>query len=191
MVTTTETNDDDMPTHDAHGTDLRRVRAMMAAGYTDSMIAECLAISWSQMQYARQVVTGDRDGCPAPEEIREACRRIQDGWTEEQAIAARRGLARTSSVVVNPDRDAKKARACDAVRQHWARVRAERIASGKINVVFHPEFRETARRWQVRVNALGRNASRFFHTRDEADAWGREWLRQRHEAAGNAACSGR
>ncbi len=44
---------------------------------------------------------------------------------------------------------------------------------------------------KVRVNALGRNASRFFHTRDEADAWGREWLRQRHEAAGNAACSGR
>lgn len=179
MVTTTYQFDEDMPTHDALGTDLRRVAAMRAAGYSDWLMARSLGTTTQHIRYAIAVLTNDTDGCPSPEEIEAACREIQAGWTPEQAVAARRGEARLSSTVVRGDTGDATARRAARVAEHWQEYRQRKLTDGDIPV--REVERDGVIRWEVRVHFLRRGMKRIYDTREEAVAAGLEWLRgQQH-----------
>lgn len=179
MVTTTPYDDDDLPARDALGTDLRRVAGLLERGWEEQGIAEILGITVDRARHAIIVVTGDRQGAPSPEEIAAAVLEIQAGWTEEQAIAARRGEQRASSTAVrDPRRWAE-----GLVKRSVARAEAKafRVKSGPIRVIHHVDW-ITERRFEARVHYGTRSARRCFTTYGEAEAWGREWLIAEHES---------
>lgn len=190
MVTTTHDDDDSQPTHDVYGTDLRRVRAMLAAGFTDSLIAEALSITVHAARYAIIVATDDREGAPDLDELAALCREIQAGWTPEQAAAAWHGEPRMSSPVVRQHYAATCQRLSDAL----SRRQQQRIAEGEVPVFFRPTL-PAALRWQCRVDIQIRGkrrcASQSFATREEAEAWGREWKKRQWDEAHAGACVGR
>ena len=189
MVTTTH-DDDDMPTHDVHGTDLRRVRAMLAAGFSDTLIAEALSITIHAARYAIIVATNDREGAPDLDELAALCREIQAGWTPEQAAAARHGEPRNSSLVVRPH----YAITCQRRETSLHLRQAARIAEGEVPVFERPTLPPSIR-WQARVDIqiLGkrRYASQSFPTREQAQEWGRAWMRRQWDEAHAGACVGR
>lgn len=188
MVTTTW--DDDMPTHDALGTDLRRVAAMLAAGYDEMLMSEALGLELYRVRYAVMVLTNDRDGCPTEEEIAAGCERLQAGWTPDMFVAARRREPRNSSLVVRPG----YAETCRRKRESHQRRQAARVAAGIVPIREMP-LNTPSRRFQARVEiqAGGRRvcASQSFPTREEAEAWGREWLKRQWEMAQAGACVGK
>lgn len=190
MVTTTHDDDDYQPTHDANGTDLRRVRAMLAAGFTDSLIAEALSITIHAASYAIIVATNDREGAPDLDQLAALCREIQAGWTPEQAAAARHGEARMSSLVVRPHH----AITCQRREDSLSRRQAERIAEGEVPVFERPTL-PPSMRWQARVDiqifGKRRYAAQSFPTREEAQEWGRAWMRRQWDEAHAGACVGR
>jgi len=188
MVTTTNENDD-LPTHDCFGTDLRRVRAMLDLGYRESAIAQALGITTNHARHAVIVATDDRQGSPTLQEIADRCREIQDGWTVEQAQAARRHEPRTSSTAVRPDAAKTAAATREKVARYWARRQEWRVHHGPIPVIHYPAFASELR-FRASVQLAGKNASRFFATREEAEAWGRDWLVKRYEALQAEACCG-
>jgi len=188
MVTTT--HDDDMPTHDANGTDLRRVRAMLAAGFGADLIAEALGISTHRAAYAILVATDDREGAPDLEQLAALCREIQAGWTPEQAAAARHGEPRNSSLVVRPH----YAITCQRRETSLHLRQAARIAEGEVPVFERPTL-PPSMRWQARLDiqiyGKRRYGQKCFPTREEAEAWGRAWMRRQWDEAHAGACVGR
>lgn len=185
------TKNDDEPTHDCYGTDLRRVRGMLAVGYEIDLIAESLGIPLHLARYAVLVATGDREGAPSEEELAAICREIQAGWTDDQAVAARRGEARLSSLVVRPDHAVQAAR-----RQDWlARRQAERVAAGVVPVFERPSLPASQRfqaRVDIQINGRRYYASQSFATREQAERWGRAWMVRKWEEAAHAeACVGK
>lgn len=95
---------DDLPKFDAHGTDLSRVRALLARGYSDSLIAEVLGISVDNARYAVVVALDLREGSPSPEEIAAGRAEIQAAWSAQTFIDARRGVPRKSARFVRARR---------------------------------------------------------------------------------------
>ena len=190
MVTTTHDDDDEMPTHDANGTDLRRVRAMVAAGFGADLIAEALAISIHAARYAIVVATDDREGWPDETQVAEICREIQAGWTPEQFVAARHGEPRNSSLVVRPHH----AITCQRREDSLSRRQQERIAEGEVPV-FERRSSPPSLRFQaicnIQVYGKRRYAQKCFPTRDEAQEWGRAWMRRQWDEAHAGACVGR
>lgn len=188
MVTTT--NDDELPTHDVYGTDLARVRDMHERGFSHALIAECLGIDKWKAQYAVVVATGDREGSPEPGEIAAALLEIQGGWSEEMAIAARRGLPRNSSLVVRP----AYASGQEKRQRAHARIQEQRITDGVIPIkaiaCAGGRVRHQAR-VEIQVGGKRFTSHRSFETREEAEAWGREWLRKLYEARQAGACVGK
>lgn len=187
MVTTTEQNDDDIPTHDAYGTDLRRVRAMIARGFSDRLIGESLGISRERARHAILVATDDRQGAPTPSEIASACHEIQSGWTAEMAAAARRGEPRLSSTTVRVNHRETRERVRQAVVAYWARTRERRVEEQPIPITVRPGM-ERPFRAHVRLRNRGQN--KCFATREEAEAWGREWLRVELKRLQDESCCG-
>ena len=188
MVTKT-TNDDDLPTHDAFGTDLRRVRTMLDRGFAESLIAECLGIDTNRARHAVIVATDDRQGAPTPEEIAQRCAEIQAGWTPEQAAQAKHGEPRLSSRVARPHSITREERSRIAIAAAAKRM-AERVASGKVSVRFYPDIK-SERKWQSRPCYRGRNGRRMCVTEAEAIAWGQDWLVKQHERDAEASCCGK
>ena len=190
MVTTTHDDDDSQPTHDVYGTDLRRVRAMLAAGFSDSLIAEALSITVHAARYAILVATDDREGAPDLDELAAICREIQAGWTPEQAAAARHGEPRNSSLVVRPH----AAITCQRREDSLSRRQQERIAEGEVPV-FERRSSPPSLRFQaicnIQVYGKRRYAQKCFPTRDEAQEWGRAWMRRQWDEAHAGACVGR
>ena len=190
MVTTTHDDDDYQPTHDVYGTDLRRVRAMIAAGFSDSLIAEALSITVHAARYAILVATDDREGAPDLDELAAICREIQAGWTPEQAAAARHGEPRMSSLVVRPH----AAITCQRREDSLSRRQQERIAAGEVPVFERPSL-PPSMRWQARLDiqiyGKRRYGQKSFPTREEAEAWGRAWMRRQWDEAHAGACVGR
>lgn len=189
MVTKTTNHDDDLPTHDAWGTDLVRVRNLLAAGYSESLIAQAMGLTTNRIREALIVATGDRQGSPTPEQIAALCAEIQAGWTEEQATAAKHGEPRLSSRVVRPDADAIEAGRVAKVAAYWAQRRRERLEKA-IPVRFMPHI-QSDKRWKLQLNACGRAIHRYYATREEAEAEGRAWLQKVYEGEQAEACSGR
>lgn len=184
MVTTTPHEpDDELPARDALGTDLRRVATLLERGWEEQGIAEILGITVDRARHAIIVVTGDRQGSPSPEEIAAAVREIQAGWTEEQAIAARRGEQRSSSTAVRDPRRWAEGLVKRAAAH--AASKAFRVAHGPIRVIHHADW-VTERRFEARVHYGSRSARRCFVTHAEAEAWGREWLTAEHESDAEA-----
>ena len=173
MVTTTNENDD-LPTHDCFGTDLRRVRAMLDLGYRESAIAQALGISTNHARHAVIVATDDRQGSPTLHEIAERCLEIQAEWTPEQAAAARHGEARLSSPVVR-----NMARFFNGQKARQAH---------HVNVV---DVGGGGRRFEARVRLGGRTGCQRFDDHSEAVAWGRAWMRRQWEVRQAEACAGR
>jgi hypothetical protein len=175
MVTKTEDHNEEA-THDVNGTDLRRVREMVARGYPQSMVAECLGITSEQARYAIVVVTGDREGAPPPVEIEQLCQSIQTGWTDEMAVAARHGDRRASSRVAVPTNLTSHELSAVNVAGKAARV-AARVAAGNVNVKYLGE-KPNGMNWWSRPNYRNRRSSRVFRTHEEALQWGREWMQR-------------
>ena len=181
----------DMPERDCYGTDLARVREMLARGYTAELIGEALGIPRHLAAYAVVVATGDREGAPSEEELAALCREIQAGWTEEQAVAARHGDARMSSMIVRAD-----GVLCSSRRENGLVLRqAERIESADVVVIDRPAA-SPERRYLAKpsIQIFGRRhyAERSFRTQDEAREWGRAWMRAKWDDAAHAgACVGR
>lgn len=182
MVTTTE--DDDLPTRDALGTDLVRVRKMLALGYGESMIAKLLGICTNRARHAVIVATGDRQGAPSPDEIAARCAEIQAGWSAEMAQAARRGEPRFSSSAIFADYAERVARRRAKQKAAAAARLAARVETGRVPV-FKCVTLAGEVRWSVRVqigDGPGRRTGiRTCDTREEAEAWGREWLRTEYD----------
>lgn len=189
MVTKTTNHDDDLPTHDAWGTDLVRVRTLHAAGYSESLIAQAMGLTTNRVREALIVATGDMQGSPTPAEIAALCAEIQAGWTEEQATAAKHGEPRLSSRVVRPDADANEASRVAKVKAYWAEKRRKRLEAA-IPVRFLPNL-QSDRKWKLQMNACGKAIHRYYATREEAEADGREWLRRVYEGQQAEACCGR
>ena len=187
MVTTTQTNDDDLPTHDAFGTDLRRVRAMVARGFSDRLIGESLGISRERARHAILVATDDRQGAPTPGEIAAVCAEIQAGWTAEMAAAARRGEPRLSSTTIRKDHAETRDRVRQAVVAYWARTRERRVEEQPIPIRVRPGLE---RPYRAHVRLRDRAANRCFATHEEAEAWGRQWLRTELKRLQDESCSG-
>ena len=171
------------PTHDAFGTDLERVRQMLALGYGETMIGECLGITTNRARYAIIVATNDRQGAPTLEEIAARCEAIQSGWTEEQAESAKHGDRRNSSGVSAPGNltFAERSNLCRTAKR---RLVEERIAAGAVNVVFR-EGVNSPLKWWSRPRVRDKAGSRLFSTREEALAWGREWMLRQAEEEGD------
>lgn len=184
MVTTTN---DDMPERDAFGTDLNRVRTMLDLGYSERMIGRLLGITTNRARYAAIVATGDRQGAPTPEEIWvSGVAEIQAGWTEDMARAAKHGEPRLSSTVV---RDMAKYIAGQESRdRHHDEQMRRRVESGRVPVY---QLKTGEKRWQVKLQLRGRYVSRRFGTREEAEAWGRDWLLEQLERHQAEACCGK
>ncbi|MGI9176388.1 MAG: hypothetical protein ACR2IT_00855 [Pirellulales bacterium] len=178
MVTTT--TNEELPTHDANGTDLVRVADLRRRGYQDSLIAECLGIPSWRVRYAIQILTGDRDGCPSPEEIAALCQEIQAGWTPEMAVAARRGEVRNSSITVRPDAATTEAQRKAKVAAYWAEYRRRKLENADLPITYLANIASELR-WQVQVRHDGLAMKRVFATREEALEAGREWLRRAYE----------
>ena len=174
---------DDVPTHDALGTDLRRVSALLEKGFEECAIAEILGCTVNHARHAIIVATGDRQGAPTPEEIAAGIREIQSGWTPEMAVAARRGEARASSRVVR-DMNRWAAGLVKRSKSH-AIARATRVNSGPIKVIHHADW-VTERRYEVRVRYRDRSVRRCFTTHAEAETFGRDWLIAEHESDAEA-----
>jgi hypothetical protein len=187
MVTTTHDEDGETVTHDAFGTDLRRVRGLLASGCDALLIAEALGINIHRARYAITVATDDREGAPDPDQVASLCREIQSGWTPEQAAAARHGEPRLSSSVVRPNASSRAERAA-AVAAYWAERRRHMVYDRPVTVRHHPEYR-SALRFEVFVRYQNNHARRFFATREQAEAFGREWLIKRHERQAGACCT--
>lgn len=183
------TRHDDIPTHDCYGTDLARVARMLEQGYSIELIAEALGITVLRARYAVIVATGDREGAPDEDELAALVAEIQSGWTAEQAAAARRGESRFSSAVVSrrvvqSDATARAAlMRRTAMRVHHGRVpiSPRRRADGSIRFEARVEIELDGRRTQ---------ACRVFDTRDEAEAWGRDWLTNEWRKRQAEACCG-
>lgn len=183
MVTTTHQFDEDMPSHDALGTDLRRVAAMLAAGYAERQMAQALGTTTQHVRYAVAVLTNDREGAPSPEEIEAVCREIQTGWTSEMWVAARRRENRFSSSVVRPDPTIAASRR----REGYDRMTRRRVYEEPVPV-HHRTGMEFP--WEARVHVGDRGARQVFATREEAQAWGRAWLVREYERQQDDSCCG-
>lgn len=184
MVTTTNEHDE-LPTHDALGTDLRRVAAMLAAGYSERLMMQALGTTAQRIRYAVAVITQDREGSPTEEEIAAACEELQAGWTTEMAVAARHGLPRLSSRVVqrNFERNIEVRKAAARERQRWivehAPIRIHVLTNARSDRVF-----------EARVHLFDKCSRKAFATREEAEAWGRAWLVERwNQRQAEACCS--
>lgn len=185
MVTTIH---DDLPTHDIHGTDLGRVRNMLDRGYSVELIAECLGVEKWQAKYAVAVATDDREGSPEPHEIEACVAEIQAGWTEEQAILARKLEHRTSSSVAIDLRRRERTAASNEQRRRSALAahgekRRQRLDEGRFQIRHHPEFTRSNKRWEIRINHRDRAfCRRHFETREQCEQFGRQWLAARIRA---------
>jgi sugar diacid utilization regulator len=165
-------------THDCFGTDLGRVRQMLAAGYGESMIGQCLGITTNRARNAIIVATDDRQGAPTPEEIAAECEAIQSGWTEEQAHAAIHGRDRHSSKSVPQMEQSEEQRE----HNYWSSI-LDRIERKEPRV-----YRTNNGRFICRVQLKNAKAGRRFDTREEAVAWGREWLRDQAKRQAGVCC---
>ena len=190
MVTTTNENDD-LPTHDVHGTDLARVRAMLDRGFSPQLIAGCLAISVDKAHYAIVVATGDRQGSPSPEAIwTEAVAEIQSGWTAEQAEAALRREPRASSSICLGDAEARKKATREKVARYWRERQRRRVYEEPIAVSYMARLASPLK-WRCHMVLGDAEGNRYFETKEEAQAWGRAWLIREYEKQQAGACCGR
>ena len=178
---------DDIPARDIYGTDLVRVRGMVDRGFTTALIAECLGIEKHKAAYAVLVATNDRENAPTLEEIARLCGEIQSGWDLDQFAAAARGLPRLSSTLVRDPQRVIRGR--EKQRLTMARIREERLAAAPLRITFHPE-RLSPLKYEVRLTYCERYSKRCFATREEAESFGRTWLREQHERHVEA-CRGR
>jgi hypothetical protein len=178
MVTATE-QADDLPTHDAFGTDLARVREMLALGYGEHMIAEALCITTKHARYAIIVATDDRQGAPSEDEIEALCVEIQTGWTEEMAVAARYGDRRASSRVAVPENLTPEEHA-SRVRVGKRKAVVDRAADGTVNVKYLEGIASDLK-WWSRPTYRDQRASRCFRTHEEAVEFGRQWMKRQAE----------
>jgi hypothetical protein len=168
-------------THDLFGTDLVRVRDLLARGFAALEISQILGVTLNRSNHAIIVATDSREGSPSPEEIAAGIAEIQAGWTEEMAVAAWHGerKRRSSPVVHATDRwaaTADRRRIMDARR---------RTTSGPVTVTHHRDW-VTDRRYEARAHYHGRNATRCFSTQAEAEAWGRDWITAEQECDAEA-----
>lgn len=181
---------DDIPTHDCYGTDLRRVSRLLANQFPVELIAEALGISIPRARYAVIVATGDREGAPAPDELAALLAEIQAGWTPEQAAAAARGEARFSSTAISRRRPTL---CSPAAREALERRTARRVEEGQFPI-YTRRLVDGSLRYEARVEIYhdGRRSceQRTFCTRDEAAAWGREWLRTEWARRHDGSCCG-
>lgn len=189
MVTTNE--NDDLPTHDVYGTDLARVRAMLARGFSPQLIAGCLAISLDKAHYAIVVATGDRQGSPEPDAIwTHGVAEIQAGWTPEQAAAAWRQERRSSSSVCLGDADARRASYREKVARYWAERQRRRVFIDPVPV-FKASRYAGGKPYRCHVTLGDAESNRQFDTKEEAEAWGRAWLIREFEKQQADACCGK
>ena len=168
---------DDLPTRDIYGTDLVRVRGMVERGFSRALIAECLGIDKHKAAYAVVVATNDRENAPTLEEIARLCGEIQSGWDLDQFAAAARGLPRLSSTVVRDPEVWRRGR--EKLQAAMDRICEERVASGELPIIYHSE-RASDLKYELRLSYRETYTRRCFATRDEAETYGREWLREQH-----------